>query len=190
MVFKTGDTMNIFCKIFGHKTVKDNSEDGWLTGAVHCTRKGCNYKRLALNWPKPPIPMISGKLTRQEKEDSEWITLKQESNGTLVSEQWEDSVRKEVNRILKESKMTLWKFEFGDLLRDKVTNYEGYCLGRSEYSTGCRHYGMLAEGETKEGKLKEWEWFDESRLEVAHGKMIDLNTKKPEGGPQPNPGSC
>ena len=46
--------MNIFCKIFGHKTVKDNSEDGWLTGAIHCTRKGCDYKRLALKWPKPP----------------------------------------------------------------------------------------------------------------------------------------
>ncbi len=109
MVFKTGDTMNIFCKIFGHKTIKDNSEDGWLTGAIHCTRKGCDYIRLALNWPKPPIPTISRKLTRQEKEDSEWIKLKQKGDKMGKKESNPDPPVKKVTKKRLIEIFEIWK---------------------------------------------------------------------------------
>jgi hypothetical protein len=60
------------------------------------------------------------------------------------------------------------KFEMYDVLRDKVTGYTGVVLGVSHYFTGCRHYGLAQQNIDKAtGKLKEWEWLDETRLEFV-----------------------
>lgn len=70
----------------------------------------------------------------------------------------------------------IFKYEIGDVLKDKVTGFRGMVLGRTEYATGCKHYGLCPQKLTKEGKAPEWEWYDEMRL-----TKVGKNTwKKPE----------
>jgi len=56
-----------------------------------------------------------------------------------------------------------FKFELGATLKDKITGFKGVAMGRSEYFTGCLHYGLCSKT-MKAGVPIEWEWFDESRL--------------------------
>ena len=56
-----------------------------------------------------------------------------------------------------------FKFELNEELKDVVTGYRGIVMVRSEYATGCRHYGLQAPMD-KDGKMPFWEYMDESRL--------------------------
>jgi len=80
----------------------------------------------------------------------------------------------------------MFKFNLHQIVKDKVTGFIGVILGRSEYATGCRQYGVAPQKMTKDGKLPEWEWFDETRLELT-GKTIASLTQL--GGPSPRPPS-
>jgi len=81
------------------------------------------------------------------------------------------------------------KFNLGDKLQDKVTKYTGICLGITQYSTGCRHYGLQAEMKNKDIKPPDWEWFDENRLILIKSKAMIFTTYKPSSGNFPNPPS-
>jgi hypothetical protein len=60
-------------------------------------------------------------------------------------------------------------------------------MARTDYYTGCRHYGLLSRELTKEGKEKDWQYFDENRLVIA-GKPININKKDDyESGVFPTP---
>ena len=61
--------------------------------------------------------------------------------------------------------MAEFKFALGVMLRDIVTGYKGIVLGRTQYFTGCNHYGLMKRGVDEKGKPGEYEWFDEGRLE-------------------------
>lgn len=61
----------------------------------------------------------------------------------------------------------MFKFQMYEVVVDKVSGFQGVILGRTEYSTGCRHYGISPRSVNKDGKLPEWEWIDESRLELT-----------------------
>jgi hypothetical protein len=74
------------------------------------------------------------------------------------------------------------KFELGEELKDRITGLAGVVMGRTEYLTGCTHYGLLPKSLTKDGKIREWEWIDESRLERVS------NAKKEKGGKGSGPG--
>ena len=86
--------------------------------------------------------------------------------------------------------MSKRKFQDGEILGDIITGYTGVVVGYTEYFTGCRHYGLLNRHLTKEGKTRDWVWFDESRL-VSTGKKITITIgKASEGGPAPTPPQC
>lgn len=85
--------------------------------------------------------------------------------------------------------MTNFKFGFGTMLKDKITGYKGIVTARTEYFTGCRHYGLLRVGLTEKGGVPDSEWFDESRLEQVGTRVITLprSVTDPPSGRFENP---
>jgi hypothetical protein len=77
-------------------------------------------------------------------------------------------------------------FELNTVLRHIHHGFTGVALARTEYATGCCHYGLCPLDLDKEGKSKEWEWFDQQYLEIIQEKKTTRKT--PTGGPAPNPG--
>lgn len=84
-------------------------------------------------------------------------------------------------------------FEFkwapGDKLRDKITGLEGIVMVRAHYSTGCVHYGLLQD-KLKDSKSLDWEWLDQSRLELVMSEFVNFSIDENlMGGPEPD-GPC
>ena len=69
------------------------------------------------------------------------------------------------------------EFEFGDVLRDKVTGFEGIFTGFSIYMTGCAQL-FLKPKLKKNGEYPEGTWIDIDRLKAV---------KKDTSGIKPNP---
>lgn len=81
----------------------------------------------------------------------------------------------------------MFKFNLGEVLKDKITGFQGVAIGRTEYLTGCTHYGLCSQI-LKDGKPIEWEWIDEFRLVKVLGEPV--LTRKGDtdvGGIFPNP---
>lgn len=78
--------------------------------------------------------------------------------------------------------MEEFKFDLGVEVKDVVTGFKGIIMGRTQYTTGCNQYGVLNPELTKEGKLREWLWFDENRIEVTSKNKVRL-TSTVRGGP-------
>jgi len=77
-------------------------------------------------------------------------------------------------------------FELGEVLRDIISGFQGVALGRTDYHTGCTHYGLCPQG-LKDGRPIEWQWFDVTRLERVEGvEKIVKTPRTPTGGPFPN----
>lgn len=77
-------------------------------------------------------------------------------------------------------------YEIGDMLKDRVTGCQGVVLAITFYSTGCIHYGLCRQMK-EDGFLPEWEWFDQSRLEMVNKGVVEFNiTPEKPGGPFPN----
>ena len=76
-----------------------------------------------------------------------------------------------------------FKFDFNQLVEDKVTGFKGIILGRTEYATGCVQYGVCPNNLTAEGKVPEWHWLDGNRIQTLNEK-IDI--EKESGGPCPS----
>ena len=70
------------------------------------------------------------------------------------------------------------KLAFGSHAQDSVTKFSGIVTGRTEYDTGCVRYCITPTVDA-DGKIRESEWCDESRLAGV--------TSTDAGGPQPNP---
>lgn len=78
--------------------------------------------------------------------------------------------------------MSQFKFKLNLHVRDKITGFSGVILGRTEYATGCIQYGICPKC-LIEGKYPDWQWLDESRLELmGTTKIAGL---KSIGGPHP-----
>ena len=81
-----------------------------------------------------------------------------------------------------------FKYENGDLLRDKVSGLTGVVMVRAEYSTGCHHYGIQPRTLTKDGETKSWNWLDQSQLELVDESVIDFSVNKEKtSGAFPHP---
>ncbi len=80
-----------------------------------------------------------------------------------------------------------FQFALGTVLKDIVTGFEGVAMGRTQYFTGCNHYGLVSQILTEKGKPDEWVWLDETRLFLTGKKQIVLGAIKPTSGPAPNP---
>lgn len=78
------------------------------------------------------------------------------------------------------------KFEMGEVVKDRVTGFKGVILAQSLYFTGCRHYGLCAQG-LKDERPIPWEWFDETRLvKVKGAKKVVMKPREERSGPHPN----
>ncbi len=73
------------------------------------------------------------------------------------------------------------RFAWGQVVRDKVTGFIGAVVGRTEYATGCVHYGLLPCKLTSKGAVPEWTWFDGSRLEETKRKKKDIGVRPATG---------
>lgn len=77
------------------------------------------------------------------------------------------------------------RINLGDKARDKVTGFEGICIVRSEYVSGCTRVG-LQPAAGKDGKIPDAQHFDEPMLEVTKVRAIEPMPSD-RGGPRPNP---
>lgn len=82
-----------------------------------------------------------------------------------------------------------FKFELGEDVKDIVTDFKGIIMGRSEYFTGCIHYGLVSRKLQDGGKPLEYQWFDETRLERTGKKGIKIDKTKRQSGIMPPPPS-
>lgn len=79
-----------------------------------------------------------------------------------------------------------FKYKIGQTLKDLITGLEGVVMVRAEYFSGCHHYGLSVRSLSKDGKVPEWEWIDESRLEPVVNKPIVRFAER--SGPTSAPG--
>lgn len=83
--------------------------------------------------------------------------------------------------------------ELGIRVKDVVTGFEGVVIGRTEWLTGCRTYGL--QGEMRDGEVPEARWIDEVRLDLISDSTLRLpgvssgpvEVASLKGGPQPTP---
>lgn len=77
-----------------------------------------------------------------------------------------------------------FNFDNGDLVKDKITGLCGIIVARYHYATDCKQYGVCSEDLDEKGKPKDWEQFDEGRLELVEPNYVCLSAPD-NGGPQP-----
>lgn len=74
-----------------------------------------------------------------------------------------------------------FEFNLGEWVKDKITNYSGVVMGRTQYLTQCNVYGVLSTNLNKEqNKPADWAWFDEPRLIRENKKMVTIEPKLKE----------
>ena len=56
--------------------------------------------------------------------------------------------------------------KLGSLVKDNITGFTGFAIGRTEFAFGCIHITIQAAGLTKEGEPVPMQRFDEQRIEV------------------------
>jgi hypothetical protein len=71
------------------------------------------------------------------------------------------------------------KFEFGDIVCDKMTGFKGIVTGYCEYITGCDRY--LVQPKCKDDfEIKEAIWLDEGRLTKTE-EISEINGETLQG---------
>lgn len=68
--------------------------------------------------------------------------------------------------------------QLGQKCRDVVTGFEGLCMGKAQYLTGCNQVLLVPQRLSAEGKRLDGEWLDEQRVAVVGGEILEL----PGGG--------
>ncbi len=78
------------------------------------------------------------------------------------------------------------KFNLGDTAKDDITGYEGVVVALTHYITGCTHCSLQAKI-TKEGKVPEWENFDDKRMTLVKAAKPEKVAKPVSGPPRHKP---
>lgn len=76
--------------------------------------------------------------------------------------------------------------ELGDLVKDKITGFEGVAICRNHWLNNCIRFAVQSTKLNKDGKADGYDTFDIEQLEVlkkAHIKIV----KPPTGGPKDAP---
>jgi hypothetical protein len=81
-----------------------------------------------------------------------------------------------------------FKYALGDELKDTITGFTGIVMARTDYLTGCQHYGLIPRKLDKDGNPQDYQWIDESRL-VSTGKGLKDYKAPDTSGPEQNPPS-
>lgn len=84
-----------------------------------------------------------------------------------------------------------FRWPLGSKAKDKLTGFTGVIGARSQHITGCDTYGLCPEVD-KDGKTRDWGWFDEGRIEmlddVDHlNPEVFVSTSGTGADPQGNP---
>lgn len=80
--------------------------------------------------------------------------------------------------------------EFGDKVKDIVTEFEGIAIGINIWMTGCKQIAVQPSVIKDDGSLSSATWFDESRLEIVAKKYKTFQNQNTismvnrNGGPQ------
>lgn len=80
----------------------------------------------------------------------------------------------------------MFKFDLGQLVRDKITGFNGIVVARTEYLTGCSRYSVQSRKLDEKGKPQDWLAFDEDQLELKTKEPIKIGPQKIPGGPKPS----
>lgn len=75
------------------------------------------------------------------------------------------------------------RFEFGQKVKDKHTQFVGAVVGITLFEYGCLRISVLPET-LKDGKPQGTEWIDEQRLDAVSGQGSE-ETSAEAGGPSP-----
>ncbi len=75
------------------------------------------------------------------------------------------------------------KFNMRDQLKDEITGCTGIVTGIHFYDTGCTHYS-LQQKVNKEGKVPDWESFDETRLVLVKKAKVPKVAKPVTSAPR------
>lgn len=80
--------------------------------------------------------------------------------------------------------MEKFKFQLGQLGRDKITGFTGIIYGVCRYVTGCDTYGLIPKV-NDQGIVPDSKWFDEGRIEIiGEGVTIkNVASESGDGGP-------
>lgn len=84
--------------------------------------------------------------------------------------------------------MNEFKFSLGQTVKDKITDFTGIILGRTQYLTNCNTYGMINPKLKKDAdKMPTWVWIDEPRLKSVNKKVVTLvgGAEEKTGGAMP-----
>jgi hypothetical protein len=77
----------------------------------------------------------------------------------------------------------MFKFGFGDEVKDSITELQGVITARAEYMNGCLRYGVVLK------KLQNADvveiWLDEGRLILKKAKKPEKVKKRPGGTSNP-----
>jgi len=78
-----------------------------------------------------------------------------------------------------------FKHELGKEVKDKVTDFKGILIGRTEYLMGCNCYGIAPKINT-DGKRGLVEWFDEGRIEILGNGILPEEVSVEKNGADSN----
>lgn len=66
----------------------------------------------------------------------------------------------------------------GDTYKDVITGFQGVCIAKAQYLTGCDQSGLKLRSLDKDGKTPDAIWFDDTQLvKVARAKRIVIDTQ-------------
>ena len=68
----------------------------------------------------------------------------------------------------------------GKEAKDKITGFEGIIIGKINYLFGCAQYGIAPK--SKDGKVKDTNWFDEGRVEIIGNGIAPEEVKVEKNG--------
>jgi hypothetical protein len=78
-------------------------------------------------------------------------------------------------RRMKMNQTVNFKFALGEVVREKITGFEGVIMSQCNYISGCVQYGVLSRKLTTEGKTHDWTYYDENRLALIGEEKIVLD---------------
>ena len=64
------------------------------------------------------------------------------------------------------------RINLGDLVRDRLTGFEGIATGKAQYLTGCDRVGVQPRALKPDGGISEPVWFDQPWVEVIERDVV------------------
>ena len=65
--------------------------------------------------------------------------------------------------------------------RDILTGFQGLCIAKATYLTGCNQVQLLPTSLSDDGKRREGEWFDEQRVKPLNDEILVLDNDEGNG---------